>query len=98
MGGALKDVIALLAQTELVHDRLVAVGCGVFQIIQKTAALGDELEKPAAGRVVLGVGLEMFSQFIDAFREQSDLNVRTAGVFFMKSKRFHFGCCYFSHF
>ena len=41
----------------------------------EAAALADQLQESAAGMVVLGVGLEMFSQVVDAFAEKRYLNL-----------------------
>ena len=51
--------------------------------LRRSTWLADQLQEPAAGMVVLGVGLEMFGQVVDALGEDRDLNFRGAGVCFV---------------
>ncbi len=93
-GGASKDFLP--TQAELLDDRQITVGSSVLQIIEQAPTLGHKLEKSASGRVVLDMTLEMFRKFVDAFRQQRDLNVCAAGVLFVKPEVFDFDA-FFSH-
>ena len=66
----------LAAQSETRNDFLIALRSGVFQIIEKLAALIDHLQQPAALSVVTLVSGEMLAQIINACREQRDLHFR----------------------
>lgn len=62
-----KDPLAELAtQSELLDQRLVATFVLALQIVEKAAALRDELEKTTTGMVVLLVVLEVLGQVLDA--------------------------------
>ena len=43
----------LVAQLELLGDRLITAQVGVLQIIEQAAALADHHQQPAAGAVIL---------------------------------------------
>ena len=51
-----------------------------MQIVKNLAALRDELEQSPSRMVVLDVGLEMFGQVGDPFRQNGDLNLRRTGI------------------
>src|SRR5688572_27209037 len=75
-----RGLYGLLAQTELVDQRRVALGILVLQIVQQLAATAHHLEQAAPAVVVFQVRLEVRGQFVDACGEQRDLNFRGAGV------------------
>ena len=58
----------------------------LLKSFQVDAAAGDHLKKPPSGTVVLFVGFQMFGQFVDALRQNSNLHFRRASVFFMLFK------------
>jgi len=64
----------LLADTEFADDVAVAIGIVRLQVVQKAAALADQLQKAAPGSVVLLVRLEVFGQFADARTQNRDLD------------------------
>jgi len=82
----------LLADTEFADDVAVAIGIVRLQVVQKAAALADQLQKAAPGSVVLLVRLEVFGQFADARTQNRDLDLRRAGVRIMGAEAFNQGC------
>ena len=65
---------ALLTNSEFVDDRAIALEVGLLEVIQKTAATADELQKPAPAVMIFRVLLEVFRQIGDATREERDLH------------------------
>ena len=82
----------LLADTEFADDIAVAIGIVRLQVVQKAAALADQLQKTTPGSVVLTVRLEMFGQFADARTQYRDLNLRRTGVRIVSAEAFNQGC------
>ena len=70
----------LLANPEFADDVAIAIGIVRLQVIQKAAALADQLQKTAPRGVVLLVRFEVLGQFADARTQNRDLNLRRAGV------------------
>src|SRR3972149_3605087 len=65
----------LLAQTELLHNTLVALGVVVLQVVQKASAPVYHLDQTAPGRMVLGVGLEVAGQAFDPLAQERNLHL-----------------------
>ena len=78
---------ALLAEFELLEDRLVAVGSGALQIVEERSALGDQLEQAAARGVILGMAFEVLGEIGDTLGEERDLHIRAAGIFIVEAQR-----------
>jgi hypothetical protein len=78
------NVIVLSLQIVRFQDQLVLFRLIHTEIVQKLAALGDFSEESAASGVILLVLLKVAREFADFFRQNSDLNLRRAGVFLMK--------------
>ena len=57
-----------------------------LQVCQQVAALADQFQQAAAGRMVLFVAAEMFRQIHDAAREQRDLYFRRTRIVFVSAK------------
>ncbi len=72
--------LRLLADAQLADDVAVAVRIVRLEIIEQATALADEHEKATAGRMVLGVGLEVLGELANAFAQDRNLHFRTAGV------------------
>src|SRR5215813_8860630 len=70
----------LLTNAEGIDETAVTVDALGLQIVEKTAALADELEQPAARVMVLGVHLEMLGQVRDPLRQERDLDLGRAGI------------------
>ena len=81
--------IKLLPELELARHGHVAIRIGLMQIIEQAAALANHLEKPAAGAVIFNILLQMLSEMVDPLREQSNLNIGTAGIPVMHAKLFN---------
>lgn len=79
----------LLAQLQLARDRHVPAVVGLVEVIQQASALADHLQQSTTGAVIFVVLLQVLSEMIDSLREQSNLNVGTAGVTVMHPKRFN---------
>src|SRR5574337_234921 len=60
----------------------------LFQILQKTAALADELQQAPPGVMIFHVEFEVIGETVDALREQRDLHFWRAGVPFVESNLF----------
>ena len=72
----------LAAQTQGGDDRGIARFIGLLQMVQKAAALRDQLQQAAARVVVLLVGLEVFREVGDPLGEDRDLHFRRTRVAF----------------
>src|SRR3954449_7373316 len=72
----------LLAKAKLGDEAGVAVLVLAAEIIQQRAALVDQHQKTAARMVVLGVGLEVLGEVLDAFGQDRDLDFRRPSVAF----------------
>src|SRR5574343_513020 len=70
----------LLAQAQLLDQCSVTLSVLALQVGQQALALVDHLQQTAAAMVVLGVGLEVRGQLVDAGGQQGDLDFRRAGV------------------
>ena len=64
----------LLAQIEFINGLFVFLGVCLLEIIQMTAALADQHQKPAAGMKILLMGLEMLIEQVDLFGQDRDLH------------------------
>src|SRR5262249_2845041 len=64
----------------LFEQRLVTRLVLVLQVVEKGAARRHELPEAKAGVIVLDVGLEMVGEVVDAFRQDSNLDLGRAGV------------------
>ena len=82
-----RNWFALFAQVELLEGDLVAVRGRLLEVIEHLPAAGHHLEQAAARGVILQVCLEVLGELIDAAREQGDLHIGAAGVFFVHSQR-----------
>jgi len=71
----------LVAQLELLGNRLVTAEVRALQIFEQAAALADHDQQATARAVIFLVGLEMLRQMVDAVREQRDLDIGGTGVF-----------------
>jgi hypothetical protein len=78
MGNALME--KLLSQFKRLDELGITLMVALAEIIQQTAALADHLEQATARMMILRKGLKVASQFIDAAREQGDLNFRATRV------------------
>jgi hypothetical protein len=79
-----KEKTSLVAELELLGDRLIPCQIGVMEIIQQPAALTDHFEQTTAGTVVFDVFLQMFGQVIDSLGQKSDLHVSGPCVLFVQ--------------
>ena len=68
------------ADVQPLDQALVARLVLPLDVIKQLAALRHELQQPAPGMVVFGVGLEVTGQVVDALRQDRDLNLRRTGV------------------
>src|SRR5207248_6492855 len=81
--------ILLLADPETVDELAVPGRVLGFEVVEKPPALADELEQAAAGVMVLLVRLEMLGEVMDALGEQCDLDLRRAGISFVRAELLH---------
>ena len=70
----------LFAQAQALDELGIAVRVLVLEVVQQAAAAADHLEQAAAGVVILGVGLEMAGEIVDAGGQQGDLDFRGSGI------------------
>src|SRR5215204_6305798 len=71
---------SLAANAELLDQRAVARLVLALDVVEERAALGDHLQEATPGMVVLGVGLEVLGQVVDAFGQDCDLDLGRPGV------------------
>jgi hypothetical protein len=70
----------LLADSELGNDRFIALGIVFLEVVEQATPLADQHEKSAARAVVFLVRFEVLRQLANAFAEQRNLHLGTAGV------------------
>jgi hypothetical protein len=70
----------LLAELELLGNRLVAVYVGSLQIIEQTPPLANHHEQSPAGAMILLIFLKVIGEMVDALRQQRNLDIRRAGI------------------
>jgi|SRR5882762_3831188 len=75
----------LLADSDLLDDRFVALGVVGFEVVEQAATPADHHEKAAARAVVFLVQFEVFRQLGNASAQQRDLDFRAAGVAVMRA-------------
>ena len=75
--------LTLSAQTEAPDQCAVALDVGPRQIVEQPATLADELQQPAARRMVFGVVAEVFRERADALAQHCHLDLGGAGVRFV---------------
>ena len=75
----------LLSQTQLSNQGTIALDVGLLEVVQQTATLTNHQQQTATAVVILLVELEVLVQVVDAFGQQSDLNLRGTGVTFVIS-------------
>ena len=78
--GAPRAPFGLLAETQLLDQREIAVAVLVAEIVEQRAPLVDHHQQPAARMVVLLVGLEMRGQVLDPLGQHRDLDLGRPGV------------------
>jgi hypothetical protein len=76
----------LLLQAELLRKRVVAARVFFLGLAKMRAAIGNHLEKTAAGMEILGVLLEMARQLVDALRKKRNLDFRRPGVLLVSAR------------
>src|SRR5574338_64260 len=80
MGGKKTGSAALLAQAEPFDQGTVAVGVLALQIIQQLAALANHLKQASPGVMILGIGLEVAGEAVDAGGQQGHLHFGGTGI------------------
>ena len=75
----------LLADSDLLDDRFVALGVVGFEVVEQAATPADHHEKAAARAVVFLVQFEVFRQLANPLAEQRDLDFRAACIGSMRS-------------
>src|SRR3989442_5773676 len=65
--------VSSTANTQPLDQLLIPAFVVSLEIIEELATLGHQLEQPASRMVVLDVGLEVFCQAGNSFRQDSDL-------------------------
>ena len=80
---------SLFLQTELLDNRVIAALVIRFQIAQVIAAVGDHLEKTAAGMKILRVLLEVLRKLVNLLGKERDLHIRRTGVSVVPGGTFH---------
>ena len=73
----------LLSDTELLDDGTIALDVLLHQVVEKVSSVTNHLEKAAAAVMVVSVALQMLVKAVDSRCENSDLNLRAAGVLFV---------------
>jgi hypothetical protein len=68
--------LELVTESEIIHDLAVGVNVRAPEIIEKTAALADHLQKSSSAVVVLHMNSEVFSEEVDPLGERRHLDPR----------------------
>lgn len=71
---------SLCLDLELAHQIVVGLGVFAFEILHQAAAFANFFDETAARGEVLLVALQVFRKVFDFFRENSDLDLRGAGI------------------
>jgi hypothetical protein len=72
--------VRLLADAQLADQNAIPARVLALQVLQETPTLPDELHEPAAGVVVLGMGLEVLREIADPLAEEGHLNLGRPGI------------------
>lgn len=86
----------LAAQAEALQKLQITLIGGQLQVVEQFPAASDHLQKAAARGVVFGMNRKVLRQFIDTCRQDCDLHIGTAGVFFVQFE-FLGACGSFAH-
>ena len=70
----------LLAQAQLVNNRLVTFGIVSLEVVEQAATLADQHEKTAARTMVLLVRFEVIRQLANTLAQQRDLDFGAARI------------------
>jgi hypothetical protein len=81
-----EEELTLVAQLELLRNRLIPIHIDILQIIEQTAPLTDHHQQPPSGAMVFLVLLQMFGQMIDSLCQQRNLDVSRTCIFFVQLK------------
>jgi hypothetical protein len=76
----------LLAQFELLRDRVITISIRAMQVIEQATALSYHDQETAAGAVVFLVSLQVLGKRVDTLGQKSDLDVSRSCVTFMQTK------------
>src|SRR5918995_1976996 len=79
-GPGRETLVSSAADAELLDQRAVARLVLLLHVVEKRAALGNHLQEATPGMVVLGVGLEVVGEVVDALGQDGDLDLRRAGI------------------
>lgn len=75
-----KWLLSSLLETQFLGEGVVAAHIIAHQIVEMTLTVRNHTEQTAARMHVLLIFLEVRGQFVDAFRQKADLNLRRTGV------------------
>src|SRR3569623_648196 len=73
-------MIELAADAEALDQLLVAALVDALDVVEQRAAGLHQLQQATAGMVILGVGLEVLGQVVDACAEDRNLDFGRAGI------------------
>ena len=82
------EKMGLFLEPQLLDKRVVAALVVRLEIAQVRTAIGDHLEKTAAGMKILRVLLEVLRKLINLLRKKRDLHIGRAGVRVVSSDAF----------
>jgi hypothetical protein len=74
----------LAAEAEALEELHIALVSGQLEVIKQLATTGNHLQKTTTCAVVFAVHIEVLGKFVNACRQDSDLDVGAAGVFVVK--------------
>jgi hypothetical protein len=81
-----------MPQVQLANDRFITLAFRAIQVIEQAAAFRDHFQKATPRRMVLRVGLKVFGQLRDPFRQQRDLHIGAAGILLMQLELLEIHC------
>lgn len=80
------NAVGLLSETEFLKKLRVTLPIHARQIVEKPAALADQLDEAVAAVMVFCVSLAVSGKVVDPFRQQGDLHITRAGILFFLLK------------
>ena len=89
-----------MAQAEVGDEGAVALDVSPLEVAQQAAALADHHQQPAAGMVILGMGLKMLGQVLDPVGQEGNLHLAGTGIGLMDFELFNnflFSLCCLRH-
>jgi hypothetical protein len=80
----------LLAYAEFRNEILVPILIGRLDVVQQATTATNQFQQSTAGMMIFLVGLEVFRQVPNSFRQKSYLHVRRTGISVVSPELFYY--------